>query len=50
MGNTISINYNSMLVTTFLRICKAEESLGVNTEGGLPGPELKMSKEGGGLD
>ena len=41
------------LITTellpFLGYIKLEESSGVNTEGGLSGPELKMLKAGGGL-
>ena len=49
MGNTICINNNSTPVTTFLGYIKSEESSGVNTEGGLSGPELAMLKARGGL-
>ena len=47
MGNTIFINYNNTTVTTFLRVYKVRgESSGLNTEGGLSGPELEMLKAG----
>ena len=44
--------YNSTPVTTFLMVynIKSEESLGVNTKGGISGPELEMLKARGGLD
>ena len=48
MDNTICINNISMPVP-FLGYIKSEEISGVNTEGGLSGPELEMLKAGDGL-
>ena len=45
MGNITTVRQ----LLPFLGYTKSEESSGVNTEGGLSGPELEMLKAGGGL-